>query len=293
MTLQHWISAVILLGMLESSLLFGHFLSWNDNGVISISILSAGLFFGVVKRSVSRGVVLMVTMGYGVVRPSIGEEMKRVMLLTGAYGVLSLIYTFSSSLPNSSKNVSDPDFGNLFAIVVMLLAAVDTTFYMWTINSLNNLIITLQSRRQTAKLLLYTRFRYVLILAVTFAFIWAFYGAYLVSGHNVERDWGQVWTIDALSETTYLIVFIAIVILWAPSRNNQRYISYVELSQMTPDEDDDIDAAVIATEKQLTAKAVQELDAEFGGSSGNLRDDDDPFQGTGALDPAMAIMKKN
>jgi hypothetical protein len=32
-----------------------------------------------------------------------------------------------------------------------------------------------------------------------------------------------------------------------------------------------------------------EPDAEYGGQ---LQDEDDPFQGTGALDPAMAIIKK-
>lgn len=289
MTLQHWITSVIFLGMLESALIFSHFLDWNDNGTISLSLLSSGLLFGVIKRSVSRCVVLMVAMGYGVVRPSIGEEMKRVLTLTFVYCVLSLIYTFSSSLPTSSKNLGDPEFGNIFAIVVMLLAAIDTTFYMWTINSLNNLVVTLQSRQQTVKLLLYTRFRNVLVLAITCAFIWAFYGAYLVSGHNAEKDWGQTWTIDALSEINYLIIFIAIVILWAPSRNNQRYVSYVELSQLN-ESNEDGDNEDEEKIKQMTARAVQELDNEFGGA---MQDEDDPFQGTGALDPAMAIMKKN
>lgn len=224
-------------------------------------------------------------MGYGVVRQSIGEDMSRVMYLGLGYTVLSSIYTLGSSTPSGGRYVGDPTYENLFSLVVMLLATVDTTFYMWTISALNSLITTLRARKQTAKLDLYLTFRSVLIVSVSCAVLWAIYGAYLVGGDVAEKNWGQRWTIDAFSETIYFVIFVAIAILWAPYRNNQRYVSYVELTPA--DQGDEAGSGGPPTGEY---EEDDDLDAEYGGA---VDDDLDPFHGSGALDPAMAIMKKN
>lgn len=95
----------------------------------------------------------------------------------------------------------------------------------------------------------------------------------------MDKNWSERWTIDALWEVTYLVIFVAIAYLWAPSRNSQRYAYSVELATI---EDE-------APERNAEVEDARQ-DQEYGGS---LQDEDDPFQGTGALDPAMAIMKKS
>ena len=107
------------------------------------------------------------------------------------------------------------------------------------------------------------------------------YSVLVVFGDHVDKNWSERWTIDALWEVTYLVIFIAIAYLWAPSRNSQRYSYSVELTTM----DDDVENAGRDDEAEEARQ-----DQEYGGS---LKDDDDPFQGTGALDPTMAIAKKN
>lgn len=232
-------------------------------------------------------------MGYGVVRQSIGDDMNKVMYLGLGYTVLSSIYTLGASLPNGGRYLGDPTSENLFSLVTMLLATVDTTFYMWTISSLNSILVTLRARKQTAKLALYLKFRAILVATVLCAVFWAIYGAYLVGGDVAERNWNERWTIDASSETIYFVIFVAIAILWAPYRNNQRYVSYVELTRSDGDQDD-IDTSSHSPRGKDSGPQYEEddiMDAEYGGA---LNDDDgDPFRGTGALDPAMAIMKKN
>jgi hypothetical protein len=54
------------------------------------------------------------------------------------------------------------------------------------------------------------------------------------------------WTVDALWELIYYIIFVAIAVLWAPSRNAQRYAHSMELSQLDDDSEwQSVQAAVV------------------------------------------------
>jgi hypothetical protein len=227
-------------------------------------------------------------MGYSVVRQSIGEDMNRVLYLGIAYTVLSSLYTLAASMPTGAQYVGDSQLQSLFSLVIMLLAITDTIFYMWILSSLNNLIITLRSRKQTVKYELYNQFRIILIVCVSLAVAWALYGGYLVTDSTAfAESWKMKWTLGASSELIYYVIFVAIAVLWAPYKNNQRYVSYVELSPAFHEGEgqqqrEGAGAGGDAMDPEM------ELEAEYGGQL-----EDDPFQGTGALDPTMAILKKN
>jgi hypothetical protein len=290
--------------MIETTLLFSHYLDWNEKGTATMGLLASALLFGVTKRAVSRVVLLvgcprlplllslltsppslpqLVSMGYSVVRQSIGEDMNRVLLLGAAYTVLSSIYTLAASMPTGAQYVGDSQLQSLFSLVIMLLAIADTTFYMWILSSLNNLLITLRSRKQTAKYDLYNQFRFILIVCVSLAVVWAIYGGYLVTDSTVfAQSWEWKWTLNASSELIYFAIFVAIAALWAPYKNNQRYVSYVELSPVFSEDGETRQRGPEAMDAEI------ELEAEYGGQL-----EEDPFQGTGALDPTMAILKKN
>jgi hypothetical protein len=98
-----------------------------------------------------------------------------------------------------------------------------------------------------------------------------------------------------LWELIYFVILVAIAVLWAPSKNSQRYAYSVELSQLDEDSEwQEVQHATATAIADAKAKAGdgsddQELDGEYGGK---LHDEKDPFQGTGALDPIMAISKK-
>ncbi len=84
---------------------------------------------------------------------------------------------------------------------------------------------------------------------------------------------------DALWELTYYAVFVAMAVLWAPTKNSQRYSYSIELSQMD--------------EEELQASSADQdagdsyLDNEYGG---RLDDSSDPFRGKGT---AVALSKNN
>ena len=51
MPLQFWITLVLALGMLETTVLFGKYLNWNDYGSPAMAVTFVALFFGVLKVS--------------------------------------------------------------------------------------------------------------------------------------------------------------------------------------------------------------------------------------------------
>jgi len=285
-TLQMWITIVLGLGMIETTVLFAHYLHWNDFGVPSLSLSTLGLICGVSKRAASRILVTLVALGYGFVRPSIGEDMNRVLYLGGAYFLLSLVYTFVTHLPSGFRSVDGPDI-DLLSLCVFLLAGIDTTFYIWIITSINNLLTSLAARKQAVKYLLYRNFRAVLFVSLFFTCVWALYSSIMLlnDGHGEESNWQDRWTVDALWELTYFFVFLSIAVMWAPSKNSQRYSSSVELTQL----DEDSEWLKGSSQDDEDDDDNDNIDAEYGGK---LNEDGDPFS-SGALDVTASRGKKN
>lgn len=291
MPLQTWISAVMAIGLLETTVLFLKFVNWNDFGTPVIGLTTSGVFLGVLKRSLSRVLVQLVSLGYGVVRPSLGDEMGRVVGLGGVYCFVSLVYAALSALPNSSRPADGPTY-DLLSIAVFSLAVVDTTFYIWVFTSINNLITSLAARRQVVKWMLYKNFRNILVTLLIFACVWTIYSSsiFLKDVGGSQTNWKEKWTVEASWECIYLVVLVSIAILWAPSKNAQRYAHSMEIGQQDDDWEIEMSEDAAALESSAPPETEEELDGECGG---RLNDEKDPFQGTGALDPAMAIHKKN
>ena len=69
--------------------------------------------------------------------------------------MLSIIYFIGNNIPISSTtstNIAEASY-DLVSITIFLLAAVDTTFYMWIFTSINNLMSSLAARKQGKSLL--------------------------------------------------------------------------------------------------------------------------------------------
>ena len=79
--LQYWITVLIFMGMVECTAMYEHYERWNVAGTASLGMLSTGLVFGITKRTVSRITITLLSLGYGIVKPSIGSDMQKVMQL--------------------------------------------------------------------------------------------------------------------------------------------------------------------------------------------------------------------
>lgn len=87
--IQYWIAAVIFLGMIEKAVFYLEYSSINSTGVSQVkgAILFAELV-SCLKRALSRMLVLVVSLGYGIVKPRLGPLLQRVVLL----GILYFIF---------------------------------------------------------------------------------------------------------------------------------------------------------------------------------------------------------
>ena len=59
MPLQFWITLVLALGMMETTVLFAQYLNWNDDGSISVAVTFLALIFGVFKVSFIYGAIIL------------------------------------------------------------------------------------------------------------------------------------------------------------------------------------------------------------------------------------------
>ena len=278
---------MLAVGLIETGLVLAHYLDTNDSIEPSTAITVLGLIFGVTKRSLSRVLVLMVSQGYGVVRSSLGDDMRRILYLGGGYGILSLVYSLAQSVPSNSHIVGDPEYVDLISVIIFMLSVVDLIFYIWILHSLSVIIVSLRGRGQIAKVTLFERFRIVLYSSAFLSICWELYAAWALIGGRFE--WEMKWSIDALWELSYFAVFTAIALLWAPSRSSDQF-GYIALAQLDKDEETTNDGIV---EKSAGTVGFHDdpLDAEYGG---RLDHDEllNPFAGSGALDVSGALSKR-
>jgi hypothetical protein len=315
MVLQHWISGVLSFGLVETAVLYGYYLNWNDTGKKNSVIFIIAVIFGVCKRTLSRIVLQFVALGYGIVRPTLGDDLYRVLFLGGAYFVLSLVYALSTNFNKKSANVDDPEY-NFITLVILMLAGIDTTFYIWIITSINNIMTTLAARKQAVKYVLYRNFRFILFISLFCTFSWILYTS-VVTVNNGKGDlsnWKYKWTIDAMWEFIYYILFLIICVLWSPHKNNHRYAYSYDMVNLEDDEewqnanrtvvaavDDNDTTAVSSYSNGGTSSSDNKNNNTTGSGSDNRRksllddsdDEGDVFQGGGALDSKTAILKKN
>uniref|UniRef100_L7LVB5 Lung seven transmembrane receptor n=1 Tax=Rhipicephalus pulchellus TaxID=72859 RepID=L7LVB5_RHIPC len=89
--IQFWIGGVIFLGMLEKAVFYAEYQSINTTGR---SVQGAVLFAEVLsclKRSLARLLVVVVSLGFGIVKPRLGPMLHRVLGLGAAYFVMASV----------------------------------------------------------------------------------------------------------------------------------------------------------------------------------------------------------
>ncbi|TKY89485.1 hypothetical protein EX895_002016 [Sporisorium graminicola] len=191
--------------------------------LVLTSILDAG------RNSVSFFLLLIVAMGYGVIRPSIGAVMTRVRLLTAAHFVFGVLYSVGIVLIQLDQG------GAWIFAFIFPLAMTLTAFLTWTMNSLNHSIEYLTQRKQTFKKSMFVKLHRILLAAVViiFAFFIISSVAFSQSGGEgfAPNTWQYRWfLLDGWLALLYFAVFSAIAWVWRPTGNNMRLAMSDELA---------------------------------------------------------------
>lgn len=189
-----------------------------------VAIFNAG------RNSLSFFLLLIVCMGYGVVKPSLGQTMVYVRFLAIAHFVFGVIYAVAS------LSITPESAGPLVLLVILPLAATLTAFYVWTLNSLNLTMKDLIDRKQKTKALMYKRLWWCILGSIVVIFGFFFINSFAFAGRSqanfVPEHWQTRWfVLDGWLNLVYLFDFAFVAYLWRPTANNRRFAMSDELAQ--------------------------------------------------------------
>ncbi|XP_029392490.1 transmembrane protein 87A isoform X2 [Mus pahari] len=226
--IQFWIGAVIFLGMFEKAVFYAEFQNIRYKGESVQDALVLAELLSAVKRSLARTLVIIVSLGYGIVKPRLGVTLHKVvvagalyLLFSGMEGVLRVTGYFSYSLA---------------LIVSLALSAIDACIILWIFISLTQTMKLLKLRRNIVKLSLYRHFTNTLILAVAASIVFIIWTTMKFRIVTCQSDWRELWVDDAIWRLLFSMILFVIMILWRPSANNQRF-AFSPLSE--EDEEDE------------------------------------------------------
>ncbi|KAM7257866.1 hypothetical protein ACFE04_013607 [Oxalis oulophora] len=232
---QHWkeiiqlhyqITAVIALGMCEMALCYFEYTNFNSTGTRPMGITLWAVSFGAVKKTVSRLLVLAVSMGYGVVRLKLGDVTTKVVVL----GVIYFVFSEALGLVENLDNIDDFT-GKTRLVVVLPVSLLDACFTVWIFSSLSKTLEKLQIRKAMAKFALYRKFTNSLAITVLLSIAWMGYELYFNAADELSELWRRAWIIPAFWNFLSYVLLVVICILWAPSHNPTRY-AYSEESEI-------------------------------------------------------------
>jgi hypothetical protein len=255
--IQKWIIGTIVICLLELFFKAGDLWVWNVDGVRFWFSLYTGVIVGVLKRAISRVLILMLCLGWGVTCDSLGEKMKKVVFLGLAYAGTSAARDVTTVLAITENEVlsteAETELLDVVAILTLATSCIDVIFYLWIFNALNGTMQYLDDMNQSRKLKRYLRLRLILLLSVLFALVWTVFG--MVDSYNDQRLVNEEmngWVLNAVWEFNYLFVLVGLSCLWAPEAGAKDYAYVIELSTIGNDlqfdtsmvdspEDDDFD----------------------------------------------------
>jgi hypothetical protein len=224
LAVQNYITAILVFLVVEMLMTWGYYDHQNRHGnnlgtkalMIIVAILNA------FRNSFSFFLLLIVCMGYGVVKPSLGKTMTIVRWLAVAHFVFGVIYAVAS------LTVRPDDAGPLVLLVILPLSATLTAFYIWTLNSLNLTMKDLMERKQHVKASMYKKLWWCILTSIIVIFGFFFINSFTFAGASTPdfapTHWQTRWfVLDGWLNLVYLADVCFVAYMWRPTANNRRF----------------------------------------------------------------------
>uniref|UniRef100_A0A8C9L2K9 Transmembrane protein 87A n=1 Tax=Pavo cristatus TaxID=9049 RepID=A0A8C9L2K9_PAVCR len=227
--IQFWIGAVIFLGMLEKAVFYAEFQNIRYTGESVQGALILAELLSAVKRSLARTLVIIVSLGYGIVKPRLGVTLHKVVMA----GALYLLFSGMEGV----LRVTGFFYDTVALIANLALSMIDACIILWISfhKLLTQTMKLLKLRRNVVKLSLYRHFTNTLILAVAASIVFIIWTTMKFRLVDCQSDWQELWVDDAIWRLLFSMILFVIMILWRPSANNQRFA----FSPLSEEEDDD------------------------------------------------------
>lgn len=157
---QNYIGGVLLFIMVDYAFQFGYYEHYNLNDSSSKFLLGVCIMLNATRVALSFFLVLIVSLGYGVMKPSLGSEMRKCQINGVVMFICMIIFNIGLTFPAAQQNA----FYSLICIVPLSLSLSYTVG--WIMKALKATIMHLELRRQTYKVSMYRWLRAILIVFV-------------------------------------------------------------------------------------------------------------------------------
>nr|XP_048315414.1 transmembrane protein 87B isoform X2 [Myodes glareolus] len=234
--IQFWIAAVIFLGMLEKAVFYSEYQNINSTGLSTQGLLIFAELISAVKRTLARLLVIIVSLGYGIVKPRLGTVMHRVI-------GLGLLYLIFAAIEGVMRVIGAND-SDLVLLASLPLSLLDSGLCWWIFISLAQTMKTLRLRKNTVKFSLYRHFTNTLIFAVLASIVFMVWTTKTFRMAKCQSDWMELWVDDAFWSFLFSLILLVIMFLWRPSANNQRYA----FMPLIDDSDDEVEEFMVTSE---------------------------------------------
>jgi len=265
--IQFYIGGVIFMGMLEKAMFYAEFQSINSTGSSTKGLIFAAELVSCAKRTMARMLVIIVSVGFGIVKPRLGPTLHRVVGVGGLYFVLSITEAYL----RVTKPKNDVSTGTMLAGVP--LAVIDSAICWWVFTALTTTLRTLRLRRNLVKFTLYRHFTNVLIFSVIASVVFMLINIKLFKLEQCLKDWRELWVDEAFWHFQFSILLACIMLLWTPSNNNKRY-AFQPLLDNDEDDSDDEDFNALLPDAYEGMKHRMTILANGGKSKDAAADDD-------------------
>jgi len=215
--IQFWIGGVLLLGMLEKAMFTAEYQNISNSGQATSGLILAAEITSCAKRTLARMLVIIVSLGFGIVKPRLGPTLHRVVGVGGLYFLLASV----ESVLRVIHPKNDP--GNRTLLAAVPLAVIDASLCWWVFSALIQTTRTLRLRRNTVKLSVYKHFTNTLVFAVVTSIIFMLWSIKYHKVVDCLTQWKDLWVDEAFWHLLFSVILCVIMVLWRPSQNNQRY----------------------------------------------------------------------
>jgi hypothetical protein len=268
LAVQNYITAILVFLVVEMILTWGFYEYKNRHGsnvgakvfLIIVAMLNA------VRSSFSFFLLLIVCMGYGVVKPTLGRTMIYIRYLAAAHFLFGLVYAIADHV------VAPEDAGLVFLFIALPLAMTMTAFYVWILNSLNLTLKDLNERKQHVKEGMYKKLWWSILASCFVILAFFFFNTFTFAGLTdpdfVPNHWKTRWfVLDGWLNIVYFAEVAWIAYVWRPTANNRRFAMSDEIAQdddgnfeiadigMPGDSDDEDEEARVGTKNNNSQPA--------------------------------------
>ena len=215
--------------------------------------------FGILFQASLRCLGVMVALGWGVVRDTLGMAFCRIIMLGLLYAGLSLLVELFEAAARANKNFTttstEEELVDLSIVLSLVIFVINIIFYVWIMSSLRKTTEYLKNMNQSSKLRRHLRLRCLVISSLVIITALTVVNALqtvatvlpLVATDAQLKPFltvDQEWILKAVGYGNHLFILFGVCILWRPNSDAKDYAMQMQIPS-NPDDENDLELSCV------------------------------------------------